>query len=163
MKFCTNCGAALGLKEIEHRQRAWCPECGTVHYEQLKVGAGALIERDNKLLLLQRTHAPWTHCWNLPAGYVEVDESPGQAVIREVYEETGLHVQVADLVDVYFYDDDPRGNGILVVYRCSVLSGALTESEEAALPTFFAPEEIRPNLAGGGNNQAIRSWQELHA
>lgn len=163
MKFCADCGAALVLKEIEQRQRAFCPRCDRVHYEQLKIGAGALIELDKKILLLQRTQAPFAHCWNLPAGYVEVDESPVQAVIREVYEEVGLKVEATDLVNVYFFDDDPRGNGVLVVYHCMVRNGALTESDEATTPTYFAGQDIPANLAGGGHDQAIYAWQKLHA
>ena len=49
------------------------------------------------MLLLQRTDEPFKHCWNLPAGYVEADESPTQTVAREVYEETGLQVEVGGL------------------------------------------------------------------
>ena len=93
MKFCPDCGEALELRESERRQRFFCPLCQRIHYAQLKVGAGALIEQDGKLSLLQRTHAPFRHCWNLPAGYVEADESPVETVIRETYEETGLRVE----------------------------------------------------------------------
>ncbi|GAG11876.1 unnamed protein product [marine sediment metagenome] len=97
MKFCDNCGTFLEGREFEHRTRLFCPECGQIHYDQLKVGAGGLIECNGKLLLLQRTKAPFEHYWNLPAGYVESDESPPQAVIREVNEETGLVVEVEEL------------------------------------------------------------------
>ncbi|PKO12741.1 MAG: hypothetical protein CVU39_22505 [Chloroflexi bacterium HGW-Chloroflexi-10] len=162
MRFCSNCGTSLVLKEIEQRQRAYCPECRRVYYEQLKIGAGALIELDRKILLLKRTKEPFAGCWNLPAGYVEVDESPVQAVIREVYEEVGLRVEVTDLVDVYFFNDDPRGNGILVVYHCVVREGALIESDEAVAPTYFFSKDIPANLSGGGHDQAIRAWQKLY-
>ena len=126
----------------------------------IKVGAGALIELNNKILLLQRTQAPFANCWNLPAGYVEADESPIQAVVREVYEEVGLQVEIANLVDIYFFNDDPRGNGILVVYNCVIIGGALIESDEAIAPTYFSYNDIPKSLAGGGHNQAIRAWQE---
>lgn len=163
MTFCINCGTSLVLKEIDHKQRSYCPKCGRIHYEQLKVGAGALIEQDQKILLLQRTKAPFARCWNLPAGYVEVDENPIQAVMREVYEEVALQVQVIDLTDVYFFQDDPRGNGVLIVYRCNIIDGVLAESDEATTPTFFESRNIPSNLAGGGHDQAIRAWQELRA
>ncbi len=81
----------------------------------MKVGADTLIELDKRILLLQRTRAPFAHCWSLPAGYVEVDESPSQAVIREVREEVGLHTKATDLAGVYFFSDDPRGNGMRMV------------------------------------------------
>lgn len=162
MKFCINCGAPLESKLIEQKQRAYCSKCNRIHYEQLKVGAGAIIELDKKILLIRRTQAPFSNCWNLPAGYVEADESPIQAVKREVFEEIGLRVEVVALMDVYFFNNDPRGNGILVVYNCKVKSGTLGESNEATSPTYFASQDIPPNLAGGGHDQAIASWQRLY-
>lgn len=162
MKYCADCGAplVLQLEESSQKERACCTECGHIHYRQLKVGAGALIERDKRLLLLQRAKAPFAGCWNLPAGYVEADESPIQAVIREVYEEVGLQAEVTDLIDVYFFNDDPRGNGILIIYRCLVVDGALSESEEAIAPTFFTSKDIPRDLAGGGHDQAIAAWKK---
>jgi len=161
MKFCSSCGTSLIWKEIEQKQRAYCPGCNRVHYEQLKVGAGAIIEMEGKILLLQRTRPPFAHCWNLPAGYVDVDENPAQAAIREVNEEVGLQVEIVDLADVYFFNDDPRGNGIFIVYNCLIRDGALTESDEAVTPTCFAAKDIPTNLAGGGHDLAIRAWQKL--
>jgi ADP-ribose pyrophosphatase YjhB (NUDIX family) len=161
MNFCTHCGTLLEVREVEERQRSFCPTCYRIHYKQLKVGAGAFIERNGKVLLLQRTRPPFENCWNLPAGYAEADESPDQTEVREVYEEVGLQVKITGLVDVYFFSDDPRGNGILIVYGCDTVSGEPVESAEAAVPTFFAPENIPANLAGGGHNQAILAWQKL--
>lgn len=160
MQFCSRCGFPLETREIEQRQRLFCSQCRHVYYEQLKVGAGAYIEQDRKLLLFQRTKAPFERCWNLPAGYVEVDESPEQAIVREVREEVGLQVRIADLAGVYFFDDDSRGNGILIVYRCVIVGGKLAESSESVQPTFFAHTDIPLDLAGGGHNQAISDWQK---
>jgi len=160
--FCPTCGTPLELREYERKQRLFCPKCKRIYYRQLKVGAGALIKRDGDLLLLQRTTAPFRHCWNLPAGYAETDESPVQTVVREVHEETGLQVEVEGLVDVYFFDDDPRGNGILIVYECRVTGGDLIESSEAVNPTFFPWNGLPENLAGGGHDQAVRAWQGSH-
>lgn len=159
VKFCASCGTPLEWREFEHKQRPYCPQCRQVHYAQLKVGVGGLIEQDGRLLLLQRTHAPFEHCWNLPAGYAEIDESPLQTAVREVCEETGLRVGVEGLIDVYFFADDPRGNGILIVYRCRSVGGELTATAEGANPTFFAARDIPQNLAGGGHDQAILAWQ----
>lgn len=159
MRFCPDCGAALAVREFDHKPRAFCARCGRIYYAQLKVGAGALMEQNGRLLLLQRTGQPFPGCWNLPAGYAEADESPAQTVVREVREETGLQAAADRLVDVYFFDDDPRGNGILIVYACRVTGGELAESPEGANPTFFAPDDLPVALAGGGHDLAIRAWQ----
>lgn len=158
-RFCSRCGSALDSRPIEGRRRAVCSACGRIAYDQLKVGAGALIEREGRLLLVRRAHEPFKARWNIPAGYVEADEAPAQATIREVREETGLRVAVDQLADVYFFDDDPRGNGILIVYRCRVIGGTLTASTEATNPTFFTRDGLPAELAGGGHDRAIRAWQ----
>lgn len=157
--FCLNCGFPLEVGGIDHTLRSFCANCGRIHYEQLKVGAGAIIEQDGCLLLIKRTQEPFAAHWNLPAGYVEVDESPAHAVVREVYEETGLRVGVAALENVYFADDDPRGNLILIVYRCRVLDGILSATLEGADPTYFHRDHVPKLLAGGAHNQAILAWQ----
>jgi 8-oxo-dGTP diphosphatase len=159
MKYCPDCGSLLEMCELEGRLRAFCPHCQCIHYLQLKVGAGAIIEQEGKLLLLQRTQEPFAGDWNIPAGYVEADEDPRQAVVREVLEETGLEVEVDELVDVYFFADDPRGNGILVVYRCHVVGGTLQETDEGRLPTYFTPDTIPANLSGGGHKEAVPPWK----
>jgi mutator protein MutT len=130
-----------------------------VHYAQLKVGAGAIIEQSGCLLLIRRTTEPFAGKWNLPAGYVDVDETPAQAVTREVEEETGLQVEGTQLENVYFADDDPRGNTLLIVYRCRVKGGVLRETKEGRDPTYFSAGDIPAELSGGGHDQAILAWK----
>lgn len=160
VKFCTSCGTTLERKEFNRKYRIYCPRCHHIHYPHLKIGVGALIEQDGRLLLIQRTQMPFIRCWNLPAGYEEIDEDPHQTVVREVYEETRLCVEVKGLIDIYYFADDPRGNGILIVYKCQPVGGNLTATAEGINPTFFTADEIPKELSGGGHDQAIRAWQK---
>ena len=83
----------------------------------------------------------------------------GKAELTEaVIEETGLVVEVEELIDVYFFADDPRGNGILIVYKCKSVGGELTASAEGDNPTYFEGRDIPGKLAGGGHDQAILTW-----
>lgn len=66
--------------------------------EQPMVGVGAIILRDDLVLLVQRGTEPSYGKWSLPGGLVELGESLHEAVLREVKEEVGLEVQVRDLV-----------------------------------------------------------------
>ena len=159
MEYCSLCGTRLETKNLEGRERAFCAQCQRVHYRQLKLGAGAIIEHHNMVLLFQRAYAPFQGAWNLPAGYVEHDEHPSHAVIREVHEETGLKVRIEHLHDIYFFEDDPRGNGLLIVYTCQILGGELTASHEGGHLKFFSRQDLPGNLAGGGHNQAILAWK----
>ena len=156
--YCYQCGQELEIRWMDHREREVCPACGWVYYAQLKVGAAALVEKDGKLLLLQRSYEPWQGSWMVPAGYVEADEDPKDAAVREVREETGLDVELGDLLDVYYFDDDPRGNGVAFVYRAEQIHGELRINAESRAAEFFHWHEIPSDLSKGGHDKMIRKW-----
>ena len=162
MKFCSRCGHRLSQKLIEGRTRRVCESCGHVFYRQLKVGAGVIVERDGDILLMRRGAGVFAFpgTWCLPAGYCEHDEAPKQAAAREAQEETGLEVAIGDIFGIFFFDDDPRGNGIQVVYRATVIGGELnSDGTEVEALAYFCPEDLPQALAGGGHDQAIRAWK----
>jgi len=157
--YCYQCGSALEVRHMDHRDREVCPACGWVYYVQLKVGAAVLIEQDGKLLLLKRNHEPWKGTWMVPAGYVEADEDPRDAAVREVREETGLKVEIGDLHHVYYFDDDPRGNGVAFVYQAEKISGEINLNSESTEAKFFRWDEIPSNLTLGGHDKMILAWR----
>lgn len=156
--FCLECGAQMAFEELEGIMREVCGRCGWVYYRQLKVGASAFVVSDNRLLLAKRGADPWKGYWNLPAGYVEVFETPAQAVVREVKEETGLEVLPVVQLRTDFFDDDPRGNGIMVSFGCQVIGGSLKTSQESVELRYFAPKEIPGNIAGGAHDVQVADW-----
>ena len=156
--YCFQCGSALEIRLIDDREREVCPLCGWVYYAQLKVGAAVLVEKDGKLLLLKRNYEPCKGSWLVPAGYVEADEVPKDAAKREVREETGLEVELGDLVDVYYFADDPRGNGVVFVYKAEQVSGEIKINAESSAAKFFHWYEIPLDLAKGGHDKIIRQW-----
>ena len=64
------------------------------------VGVGAVVFKDRRVLLVRRGHAPRKGMWSLPGGLQEVGETVFAAARREVLEETGLTIEVVELVDV---------------------------------------------------------------
>ncbi len=158
---CLLCGEELHERILENRPRLACPHCDWIYYPQLKVSAGVLLEEQGKLLLVQRALEPWKGCWYLPAGYIEVDEDPLIGARRETEEETGLIVSVKSLRSISMYQDDPRGNGILIVYNVERLGGSLRNSVESTNVDFFSPEAIHSmHLAGSSHSLAIQQWVE---
>lgn len=157
--YCLNCGNRLETKCIENREREFCPACGWINYEQLKLSAGCRIEQGGKLLLVQRRNPPYQGTWHFPSGYVEADELPLHAAERETLEECGLIVSAGNLAGAYFYNDDPRGNGVVLMYCASIRAGSLRSSDETLAARFFTPEELTVlPLAGMSAIESIQDW-----
>lgn len=161
--YCMMCGAKMEMKVIEDREREICPNCEWIYYKQYKVSAGVRIEKNGRLLLVQRGIEPWKSKWYLPAGYLEVDEEPQQAAVREAREETGLNVKILGLAGIYTYNDDPRGNGIVFLYDAEVSEGELKLSSETLDVGYYSVEEISlMQLANMAAKKQVSDWLVLH-
>lgn len=65
------------------------------------VGVGAVAIKDGKILLVKRAFEPSKGKWSVPGGLVEVGETLSQACAREMEEETGIKIQVLELINAY--------------------------------------------------------------
>ena len=93
-------GMSVDLPSSEVRER-FAEEVG---YVTPKLNAGAAIfNADGNILLMRRTD---NETWCLPGGYVDPNETPADAAVREAYEETGLRVEPVELVEVYHHPPD---------------------------------------------------------
>jgi ADP-ribose pyrophosphatase YjhB (NUDIX family) len=160
---CLECGSVLEMEMIEGRNREVCPGCGWIYYEHRKISAGVRIEIDGRLLLVQRGIEPWLQKWYMPAGFVEVDEEPDYAAVREALEETGLIVKIQKLAGTYTYSDDPRGNGLVLLYDAEIIGGELRITNETLQAGFFSPREIETmQFAGASADRQVRDWVNRH-
>lgn len=94
-------------------------------------------ERKDKILLIKRCDVP---IWVLPGGGVEESESPEEAVIREVNEETGLTVSIIRSVAVYTPVN--RLANLTYVFECKIDKGILTTGEETRQLGLFSFNEL---------------------
>lgn len=157
--YCYQCGAPLQSQWVEERMRETCRNCSWIYYEHRKVSAAVRIDKEGQLLLVQRGIEPWKNTWYIPAGYLEVDEDPRDCAKREVLEETGFEVSVGDLLDVYSYEDDPRGNGIVLLYQGKITGGEIRPNQEMLQVKFFSPEELDGLVfSGAGAHRQIEDW-----
>jgi ADP-ribose pyrophosphatase YjhB (NUDIX family) len=65
-----------------------------------RVGVGAIVLHEGRVLLVKRGRAPALGLWSVPGGLVDLGETTGEAARREVEEECGIKVRIAGLVGV---------------------------------------------------------------
>lgn len=95
------------------------------------------------IVLIQRSNEPFKGSWALPGGFVEVGESVESAAVREVKEETGLQVELIELVGVYSSPErDPRGHNVSVAYLARYESGVLEPDTDASKAEILDPEYV---------------------
>ncbi len=116
MQFCSHCGAPLTLAVPpgDDRQRACCPACGTIHYQNPKLVVGSIPVWEDRILMCRRNIEPRKGYWTLPAGFLENGETAADGARRETVEETGC--EVADLVP-YLMVDIVQINQIYLMFR----------------------------------------------
>ena len=130
-----------------------------------KVGGNAAIFNDRgEILLMDRANGTG---WCLPCGWLEPDESPVEAVLRETWEETGLTIRVLRLVDV-FTRKPGAANGpfttLSVVYLCAVTGGELRLSHEGRALRYWKIEDVTGWHADHDRHAraAYAEWRKLH-
>ena len=158
--FCPKCAARLtpGLQLGE--ERLACPSCGWIHYEDPKVACAALLLNNERVLLVQRTMEPQVGAWSVPAGFLNARELPEDAVLHEVYEETGLKAKVIRLVDVLSGREHPRGSDILLVYYVEQVGGKLLAGDDAGDASWYPLDDLPP-LAFESTHRILAGAVEL--
>ena len=128
---------------------------------QLRVGCSATIfdSKREKVLLTQRTD---NGRWCLPGGMMESGESVGEACVREVWEETGLHVRVTRLVGVYSNPDQlvvyPDGNKaffVVLSFETEIIDGELGLSNETTAFGYYSLAEMESLPMHGQHKQRV--------
>jgi 8-oxo-dGTP diphosphatase len=110
------------------------------------VAAIAFDER-GRVLLVRRGNPPDRHVWSVPGGRLEAGETLAAAVAREMAEETGLVVEVGELVAaVDWIERAPDGqllrHFVILDHLVEVRGGQLVAGDDAAEARWFAPEEL---------------------
>jgi 8-oxo-dGTP diphosphatase len=99
-------------------------------FKRTRIAAYALILDNKKILLcrISRALPRWQGSWTLPGGGIDFGEHPQSAVIREVFEETGLQVKVDEIAfvdSIVDYSGEDDFHGIRIAYYVSVVGGTL--------------------------------------
>ena len=113
--------------------------------------AAVITDQEGNILLQEKSGG---ESWSLPAGGIEPGESPDEAIIREVLEETGLHVIVERVLGVfggadfrYQYPNNDNVEYTVVLYRCQVTGVCAPPQDSETVSLAYFSEQNMPPLA----------------
>lgn len=136
------------------------------------VGVGAVIIVDGQVVLIKRKYEPLAGQWSLPGGSLEVGETLEAGVAREMLEETGLHVEVGPVIEVFdriLLDAERRVryHFVLIDYLCLSRGGELRANSDVADARLVAPDALAPYRLTPKADEVIRKafarWKEMVA
>ena len=112
-----------------------------------QVAVGAIVIKDEKILLVKRNKAPHKDLWAIPGGSVELGETLQEAAERELREETGLTIKAGDPVHTFDLieqnkDGSLRFHYVIVDLEAEYVRGELRPADDARDARWFAPEEF---------------------
>ena len=113
------------------------PKVGPTHSVSV---AAAVVDWSGRLLAIRRRD---NGRWEPPGGVLELDETIGEGLVREVLEETGLTVEPEALTGVY---KNMRRGIVALVFRCRVVDGQVGVSAEAAKVAWLSAEEVAERM-----------------
>lgn len=111
------------------------------------VGVGALVKEGDSVLLIKRRYDPEKGFWSIPGGVLELGETVREAAQREVLEETGLRVELEELIDVidlveYDAAKKIRFHYVLVDFLARPIGGEIQPSREATAIRWVRSKEL---------------------
>ena len=104
--------------------------------------AAVIFDKDNKIMLVKSTYQR-SHPWGLPGGSLEYGEAPEDAVVREVWEETSLKIEIDRFLFVKTWTPDRVG----MYYICHIEDGEFMPSDEVSEIGYFSLDnlpDVRP-------------------
>ena len=137
-------------------------------YHNPAATADVILEKDNKILLVQRKHPPFENLWALPGGHLDIyKETLERCGCRELFEETNLVVLPNDLELVTVKSDpkrDPRDHYITHVYFAKKFKGTAKANDDAKNLEWF-PLNNLPKMAFDHYEIITKdyfSWREIY-
>jgi ADP-ribose pyrophosphatase len=112
-----------------------------------RVAVGAVVFRDNRVLLVRRGQPPAEDSWAIPGGSIEIGETLQQAAEREIREETGIRIRAIKPIHTFDVIERDENKGIRFHYviidlSADYVSGEITAGDDAVEARWVSAEEI---------------------
>jgi len=105
---------------------------------RFRAGVAAVVfDEQGRVLLFKHTYRKFE--WGLPAGGLEYNEQPENAIVREFFEETGMQIEVQKLLLAESAKEDHH---VSLIYLCKIVSGMFKESLEISEMKYFDPNDL---------------------
>lgn len=150
-KYCPKCGSDHFVENNFKSKR--CEKCGFIYYFNPSSSNIALIMNEKKeLLVATRAHDPAKGTLDLPGGFVDMNETGEEAVIREVKEETNLNVTdtkyLFSIPNTYIYSGF-EVHTLDLVYLCNVNNiEEMKAEDDVSNLQFIKISDLKPDLFG---------------
>ncbi|MBE2294282.1 MAG: NUDIX domain-containing protein [Phycisphaerales bacterium] len=151
--FCPQCGHPLQAIDIDGHPRPCCPAtgCHYVHWDNPVPVVAAIVELEGTVILARNRGWP-EHQYGLITGFLEKNETPDAAILREVREELSLDTTSAHFIGYYPFF---KMNQLILAFHVPAC-GEVTLSEELAAIKRIPVERLKPWTIGTG--PAVRDW-----
>ncbi len=122
--------------------------------------AALIFDEQGRILLFKHTYRKFE--WGIPAGGLEYNEQPENAIVREFFEETGMQIKVEKLLVAESSKED---RNISLIYLCTIMSGGFRESHEISEMKYFEINDLPQMLFAEKNliRSVHRSLKETMA
>lgn len=127
------------IPEHDDRNRRVCDHCEFVDYENPKIVVGSVVRHEGKILMCKRAIEPRHGYWTIPAGYMELNETPQEGAKREAMEEANAHLELTDLLAVYSV---PRISQVQLLYRAHFAKPGFSPGAESLDVQLFDWDDI---------------------
>jgi len=156
VNYCLRCSAKLELSpDREGKTRPACPQCGWIYYKNpVPAAACVIINEQRELLVIKRKFEPKAGQWALPSGYIEIDQTPEEAAIAEMQEETGLTGEINKFLD-YHMGFSPIYEKVLSMGYLMKITGGELKAGDDALEAVFSAFDKLPPIAFAGHRHFI--------
>ena len=142
IKHCKECGTAVVYRlpdDGDTKERAVCPACHTVHYENPLNVVGTVPHWGEQVLLCKRNIEPRFGKWTLPAGFMELQETTAEGAARETDEEAGAQFEMQELFTLL---NVARVGQVHFFYRAKLLSDQFNPGPETIEAQLFNEADI---------------------
>ena len=161
--FCVNCGAALVTRVIEGREVEACPNDSFVLWHDPKVSTAVVVEAGGGIVLGRRSIEPGYGLWCLPGGFVNDDEDPAAAAVRECLEEISAPVDVTGLIGVFHIPKTDASSMVGIAYRARLADGAQIAAGEEMLEVGVFRLDALPPLAFPSHRAVMAEYLKSQA